>query len=103
MSEFFSVDVSPVTELERPTFGQFVRQLVPLRTEQLEECLRIQEDRADMRLGEVMVDLGLIDRCQVRDVLESQARWVAQAKRPDLYPLLVSPSHSFLSRPSALV
>ena len=44
MSELASVDVSPVVELERPSFGQFVRQVVPLRKDQLDDCLRLKPD-----------------------------------------------------------
>ena len=85
MSQLKSVDVSPLTELERPSFGQFVRQVVPLRKEQLDECL--QEQRTShQRIGEILLERGYIRREQIKDVLRLQAQWVARAMRADLSP-----------------
>lgn len=100
MSKFISVDVSPIVELERPAFGQFVRQIVPLRTETLDACLFAQQ-RTRRRLGEIMLEKGLITRQQIRETLALQARWVARAMRADMSPhSLPLPAHFSLCLPA---
>ena len=95
MSKFMSIDVSQVMELERPSFGQFVRQVVPLRVSELEECLALQQ-ASPKRLGEIMLDLGLITREQIKETLVLQAKWVANAMRGDLNSTTL-PMPTFLS------
>ena len=95
MSQLMSVDVSPVTELERPSFGQFVRQIVPLRKDQLDSCLRDQIT-SGKRVGEILIERGFIRREQIKDVLRLQAQWVARAMRADLSPI-ATPYPTFLS------
>jgi hypothetical protein len=85
VSKIISIDVSPIAELERPSFGQFVRQVVPLTSAQLDECLRAQET-TPKRLGEIMLERGLITRQQIKEVLSLQAKWVAAAVRSDIHP-----------------
>jgi hypothetical protein len=72
-------------ELERPLFGQVVRQVVRLKTEQLEACLAIQRQAGGtIGLGQVMREQGLITREQIMQVLQLQARWVATAMQEDV-------------------
>jgi hypothetical protein len=74
-----------VLGLERPLFGQFVRQVRELPAEQLEACLEHQR-RHGGRLKEVLRDMGLLTRDQVLQVLRLQAGWVARAMKGDLKP-----------------
>jgi hypothetical protein len=77
--------IALLLELERPLFGQVVRQVVPLSSEVLEDCL--QEQRrvgGQVGLGQIMRARGLITRAQIGQVLQLQARWVARALRGDL-------------------
>jgi hypothetical protein len=72
-------------ELERPLFGQVVRQVVKLSSEQLEQCLELQRQTGGrVELGQIMLRQGLITREQIAQVLRMQARWVATALRGDL-------------------
>src|SRR4051812_23932539 len=60
-------------EMERPLFGQVVRQVVRLRSEQLENCLEIQRRAGGLiGLGQVMKNEGLITRAQIMEVLRLQ-------------------------------
>jgi hypothetical protein len=81
--------------LERPLFGQFLRQLVGLRSEQLEAALEHQR-RSGGRLGGILLERGLIDRDHITKVLRGQARWLATALRGDL-PQENFPCRRFLS------
>ena len=85
MSDLIRLGVSHAAEMERPLFGQFVRQVVPIRTDVLESCLRQQQEE-DQRLGEILLQRGLLTREQIREVLLLQARWVANAARADFAP-----------------
>jgi len=86
---------SSAISLEIPKFGQFVRQLVPITTGELEACLQEQQDKGG-RLGDIMVGRGLITRQQIYEVLAGQARWVAQTRAADIgadgfpYPTFLS-------------
>lgn len=71
--------------LERPSFGQFARQLVTIPTDKMEEQLRDQSERGG-RLGEIMKERGFITREQIHDILSQQAAWVAKARESDLKP-----------------
>ena len=71
--------------LERPLFGQFVRQVIPLRRQELEPCLE-RGIRTGRRVGEVLRNRGLVSREQMKRVFRSQARWVANATAADLDP-----------------
>jgi hypothetical protein len=81
--------------LERPLFGQFLRQLVGLRSEQLENALEFQR-RCGGRLGGILLERGLIARDHITKVLSGQARWLAIALRGDL-PRENFPCRRFLS------
>ena len=81
--------------LERPLFGQFLRQLVGLRSEQLEAALE-QQRRCGGRLGAILLEQGLISRDHIMKVLRGQARWLAIALRGDL-PQENFPCRRFLS------
>jgi hypothetical protein len=74
-----------VLGLERPPFGQFARQVVGLRTDQLADCLQEQIRRGG-RLGEILRARGMISRPQIAQVLQLQAAWVVHTLRPDLAP-----------------
>jgi hypothetical protein len=76
---------TPMLGLERPPFGQFARQVVGLRTAELEQCLE-QQRRSGERLGTILRELGLLSREQISQVLREEARWVANALQPDLQP-----------------
>ncbi len=72
-------------ELERPLFGQVVRQVVRLRSDQLERCLEIQRQANGLiGLGQVMRNEGLITRAQIMQVLRLQAHWTATASQGDM-------------------
>jgi hypothetical protein len=78
--------------LERPLFGQILRQIVPLRREQLAEALQ-EQARSGGRLGAILQGKGWITRDQVMEVLRRQACWVARAFDGDLrlpYPAFLS-------------
>lgn len=74
-----------VVGLERPRFGQFVRQVAQMRTEQLEECLREQKETGG-KLGRIIQNKGYADEHQLAEAIKLQARWVAQMLEPDLHP-----------------
>ncbi len=71
--------------LERPSFGQFARQVAGLRSEQLQSCLEHQRQTGG-RLGEIFLSRGLLGREQIKQVLKRQARWVAKTLRADMAP-----------------
>jgi hypothetical protein len=85
---------SPI-ELERPPFGQFVRQVVGLRTEELQKGLE-QQRQSGERLGAILRDLGMLTRAQIAQVLRAEAQWVANALQPDIAPARF-PYPAFLS------
>jgi hypothetical protein len=95
MSQILTIGSSHALDLERPLFGQFVRQVVPLRAEQLEKCLTLQRESGE-RLGEVMLKLGFLTRDQIVEVLRLQAQWVVKAMRTDMAPAKL-PHPTFLS------
>jgi hypothetical protein len=71
--------------MERPLFGQLVRQVVKLRTDQPEACLEQQRQAGGLlRLGQIMLREGLITRAQIAEVLRLQARWTANALQGDM-------------------
>jgi Glycosyl transferase family 2 len=89
--------VTTVVEMERPLFGQLIRQVVPLRSEQLEACMTVQEQASGLLgLGQVMLQQGLITRQHIRRVLELQAVWTARALQGDMAPRSL-PYPAFLS------
>lgn len=71
--------------LEVPRFGTFLRQIAGVTTAHVAECLDFQK-REGGRLGDIMVDRGLIRSEDVLEVLRQQARWAAQMRAPDLAP-----------------
>lgn len=73
----------PVVGLEIPRFGQVVRQLAQVTTSEIETCLEIQH-RVGGKMGEIMVQQGLITRDDIYRVLAEQARQVAHARSHDL-------------------
>lgn len=79
--------VDSLVELEQPLFGQLIRQVAKLRTDQLEACLRRQrQTKARLALGQVLLREGLVTREQIREVLRRQARWVAATLQADMAP-----------------
>ena len=74
-----------VLGLERPPFGQFVRQLGELRCEQLEDCFKHQGELGG-RLKDVLREMGLLTREQLLQVLKLQAGWVARSMKADIKP-----------------
>ena len=84
-------------EMERPLFGQLVRQVVNLRSDQLEDCLKLQRKEAGrLSLGHIMLQQGLITREQIAKVLRLQASWTATTLQGDMGPSQL-PTESFLS------
>src|SRR5437588_142610 len=71
--------------LERPSFGQFARQIAGLRGDQLEAGLELQRQNGG-RLGEILLGQGLLTRDQLKQILRAQARWVAAALKADMGP-----------------
>jgi glycosyltransferase involved in cell wall biosynthesis len=71
--------------LERPRFGQFVRQVAQMRTEQLEECLKLQKEIGG-KIGRIIQGKGYATEQQVAEAIKMQARWVAQALQADVGP-----------------
>jgi hypothetical protein len=91
------VKITPVLDLERPLFGRIVRQVVKIRTEDLEDCLEQQRMLGNtVGLGQLMLRRGLITRTQIMQVLRFQANWVATAMRGDMGPSTF-PCQSLLS------
>jgi hypothetical protein len=79
--------IASLVELEQPLFGQLVRQVVKIRSEQLEACLREQyQAGGKLALGQILLSKGLITREQIAQVLQLQARWVATAMQADMEP-----------------
>lgn len=79
------MNMSSLLEMERPLFGQLVRQVVELPSSVLDDCLRQQrQEHGRLGLGQIMRQRGLITRAHVTEVLRMQARWVATALRGDL-------------------
>jgi len=70
-------------ELERPRFGQTVRQLVSIRSAELKDCLTEQRHSGG-RLGEILCKHGLLQRDQIFTVLSKQAEWLANSLRADM-------------------
>ena len=70
-------------ELERPRFAQTARQLVPIRSAELEDCLT-QQRCSGGRLGEILCEHGLIQRDEIYAVLTKQAEWLANSLRADM-------------------
>jgi len=71
--------------LRRPLFGDFVRQLTSVTSEQISACL-IEQQRDGGALGEVLCRHGLLTHEQVLEVLKMQARWVAQTMHGEMEP-----------------
>jgi glycosyltransferase involved in cell wall biosynthesis len=89
--------VDSLVELEQPLFGQLLRQVAKLRTDQLEACLQRQrQEKERLALGQILLREGLITREQIREVLRLQARWVAATLQADMAPE-VFPADTFLS------
>lgn len=69
--------------LERPRFGDFVRQVAPIKIAQIEDCLQDQREQGG-RLGEALCARGLLTPRQVLDVLKLQAKWVARSMQAEM-------------------
>jgi hypothetical protein len=79
--------IDSLVDLEQPLFGQLVRQIVRLRSEQLEDCLEQQRQfGGKLALGQILLNQGLVTRDQIADILRFQARWVANSLRADIEP-----------------
>jgi len=72
--------------LRRPLFGDFVRQLTSVTSDQMVECLREQQG-AGGSLGEILCRRGVLTQDQVLEILAMQARWVADTMRGEFSPL----------------
>ena len=81
--------------LERPLFGQFIRQLSPVSSEQIEQALAEQRESGG-RLGAILTRRGLVTHEQCREALTNQAAWVARATKADM-PAGRLPYPAFLS------
>lgn len=81
--------------LERPPFGQFVRQVAPITCSELAEALEHQRQHGG-RVGEILRDRGLLNDRQIAEVLMLQARWVAANMQAEMAPSEL-PYPTFLS------
>ena len=68
--------------LERPPFGQCVRQLANFTSRELESCLD-EARRQGERLGEILQRRNLVSRDDIAETLRLQAAWMANAARAD--------------------
>jgi hypothetical protein len=75
----------PHTGLDVPKFGTFARQIAPITSQDLEDCLALQQEIGG-RLGEIMVAQGLLGQKDVLEVLRRQAKWAAQMRAGDVSP-----------------
>lgn len=81
--------------LERPLFGQFIRQIAAIGGEELASCLQEQK-RIGGRIGEILCRRGLATQQQCLEALDNQAAWVARCMRADVasgglpYPAFLS-------------
>jgi glycosyltransferase involved in cell wall biosynthesis len=78
------IDAFEVT-LDRPLFGQLARKTFGLQESELTGALEVQRQQGG-RIGDVLVALGLLTREQIAEVLQLQARWVANALREHIAP-----------------
>jgi hypothetical protein len=91
-----TVRIDPaVCGLERPKFGQFVRQVAPVSSREIAECLT-QQQREGCRLGEILAKRNIITQAQIHEVLTLQAKWIAASMHAELAPLQF-PYPAFLS------
>lgn len=81
--------------LERPPFGQFVRQVAPITCQEISDGLEHQRLHGG-RLGEILRDRGLLSDRQIAEVLKLQARWVAANMQSEMAPSEL-PYRTFLS------
>src|SRR4051812_24094221 len=85
----------PVYGLERPRFGEFVRQVTPVSNRELADSLAEQQ-ATGCRLGEILARRNVISPAQINDVLGLQAEWTARSMHAELAPLPF-PYPTFLS------
>ena len=86
---------SSLVELERPPFGQFVRQVAPITSQELAAALAQQKEHGG-RIGEILCERGLLARRQIADVLGLQAKWVVALTQAEMAPSEL-PYPTFLS------
>ncbi len=92
-----AVHAASIVEMERPLFGQLVRQVVRLSTQDLEKCLHLHEQEGGrLGLGQILLREGLVSREQICKVLRMQARWTVTALQGDM-GLRGLPARAFLS------
>jgi hypothetical protein len=75
----------PPVPLEAPRFGEFARQVAAIRSSDVVACLSAQRAQGG-RLGQIMVERGLLSTEQVTEVLRNQAHWVARMRSHDIAP-----------------
>ena len=73
---------------ERPLYGQFIRSMASVSSEDLDSCLE-QQQKAGGRLGDILCERGLIDTYHRQEALREQARWVARALQGDIAPTVL--------------
>lgn len=71
--------------LDRPLFGQFLRQVAGLRSAQIEGALAKQRQSGG-RVGAILERQKLVDHDQCVEALRRQARWVAHTVHADITP-----------------
>jgi hypothetical protein len=81
--------------LERPLFGQFVRHVAPLTSQDIESALALQREKGG-RLGEILCERKLLTSKQIIEVLRLQARWIAASMQAEMAPSEL-PYGTFLS------
>lgn len=66
-----------------PRFGEFARQVAPVRAADIDHCLAQQRSGGGL-LGELLVDRGLLSPADIEEIVARQAQWVAKSLRAEL-------------------
>ena len=84
-----------VKQLPRPRFGQLAREMFDVGRTELDSCLGEQRAAGD-RTGAILRRRGVLERQQIKCVLQAQARWTVSVAEA-LYPCRCFPLRSSLS------
>lgn len=83
MQMLFRKKTPAFIELERPLFAQIARQMVPIASTEVEDCLSYQQ-QVGGRLGEILCERGLLTPEHILRILERQAEWMSTSARGDM-------------------
>lgn len=67
------------TEDRPPLFGEIAVRWGYVSEDDVQECLRLQEQTGGMPIGELLVERGLLQADQVQAILREQVRWWDEA------------------------